>query len=98
MEMETVQSVVVMRHGDRIDNADPLWTTTAPRPWDPPITDGGRTRSRCTGRLLRSGPPIGRAFASPFLRCVQTAAESVAALCAAGDNADIDPSTVKVCR
>lgn len=96
MEMETVQSVVVMRHGDRIDNADPRWTTTAARPWDPPITDGGRTRSRCTGLRLRLGPPTGRAFVSPFLRCVQTAAEAVAALCAAGDNADIDPSKVKV--
>ncbi|MCH87443.1 phosphoglycerate mutase family protein, partial [Trifolium medium] len=31
------QNVIVMRHGDRIDNSNPLWTSTAARPWDPPL-------------------------------------------------------------
>lgn len=100
------QNVVVMRHGDRIDNFDPQWVTTAARPWDPPLIDAGRTRAFSTGRKLRHqlGFPIHRVFVSPFVRCVQTAVEVVSALCATVDDpiaatgvsAPIDPSKLRV--
>nr|DAD18439.1 TPA_asm: hypothetical protein HUJ06_019902 [Nelumbo nucifera] len=100
------QHVIVMRHGDRIDNFQPLWVATASRPWDPPLTDTGKTRAFCTGRKLRKnlGFPIHRVFVSPFLRCIQTAAEAVSALCAVQDNplnmtsenVAVDPSKLKV--
>ncbi|XP_047338698.1 uncharacterized protein LOC124942276 [Impatiens glandulifera] len=100
------QNVVVMRHGDRIDNFEPLWTTTASRPWDPPLIDDGKLRAFCTGRKLRSqlGFPIHRVFVSPFLRCIQTASEVVSSLCAVNDDPiktssaeiEIDPSKLKV--
>lgn len=103
---EFFQNVVVMRHGDRIDNFEPLWTTTAARPWDPPLVEKGRVRAFRTGRDLKSrlGFPIHRVFVSPFLRCVQTASEVVSALCAVdeypdvtcGDRIAIDSSKVKV--
>ncbi|XAR54173.1 hypothetical protein NMG60_11029195 [Bertholletia excelsa] len=102
------QHIIVMRHGDRIDNFDPKWTSTAAKPWDPPLVHHGKVRAFCTGRSLRSnlGFPIHRAFVSPFLRCIQTAAEVVSALCAVDDVVDpsnttsdivkIDPSKLKV--
>ncbi|EEF50287.1 conserved hypothetical protein [Ricinus communis] len=103
---EFYQHVVVIRHGDRIDNFDPLWTSTAPRPWDPPLVDSGLIRAFSTGRNLKSrlAFPIHRVFVSPFFRCVQTASQAVSALCAledgpdvtAGDGIAIDPSKVKV--
>ncbi|KAK7293261.1 hypothetical protein RJT34_16124 [Clitoria ternatea] len=100
------QNVVVMRHGDRLDNFDRSWASTAARPWDPPLAQQGRVRAFQTGSRLRQslGFPIHRIFVSPFLRCVQTAAEVVAALSAVdegfgtitGDGVTIDPSKVKV--
>ncbi|XP_034710037.1 uncharacterized protein LOC117932813 [Vitis riparia] len=100
------QNVVVMRHGDRLDNSEPLWVSTAARPWDPPLADPGKVRAFCTGRKLRSqlGFPIHRVLVSPFLRCVQTASEVISALCAidddpvnmTGEGVAIDPSKLKV--
>lgn len=101
------QNVVVMRHGDRVDNFEPLWTTTAARPWDPHLVEEGRVRAFCTGRRIRNGLgfPIHHVFVSPFLRCIQTAREVVYALCAVDDDpyslcskdvASIDPSKLKV--
>ncbi|KAK9749184.1 hypothetical protein RND81_02G107800 [Saponaria officinalis] len=96
------QNVIVMRHGDRRDNFDPTWVNTAARPWDPPLVDEGRARAYRTGLELRNslGFPINRVFVSPFLRCVQTASEAVAALCTADNGgargSPIDPSKVKV--
>ncbi|KAK9274059.1 hypothetical protein L1049_018873 [Liquidambar formosana] len=100
------QNVVVMRHGDRLDNFEPLWMSTAPRPWDPPLYKAGVERAFCTGRKLRTqlGFPIQRVFVSPFVRCIQTAAEVVSALCAVEDDptrmtsegVSIDPSKIKV--
>ncbi|KAK7256444.1 hypothetical protein RIF29_29892 [Crotalaria pallida] len=76
------QNVIVMRHGDRIDNLDHSWASTASRPWDPPLAQAGRVRAYQTGLRIRQsiGFPIHRVFVSPFLRCVQTASEVVAAL------------------
>ncbi|MBA0795617.1 hypothetical protein Gohar_006467, partial [Gossypium harknessii] len=101
------QNVVVMRHGDRKDNLDPTWIKTAERPWDPPLVDNGMARAFRTGRTFRTILPfqIHRVFVSPFIRCVQTASEVVAALCAvdveanAKSSTDVikfDPSKVKV--
>ncbi|KAJ6940164.1 hypothetical protein NC651_006333 [Populus alba x Populus x berolinensis] len=86
-----LQNVVVMRHGDRIDSLEPLWVTTASRPWDPPLVEAGRIRAFCTGRKLKTdlGFPIHRVFVSPFLRCIQTASEVVSALCSVGDGPDV---------
>lgn len=96
-----LQNVLVMRHGDRIDNEQPLWISKATRPWDPPLVTIGKTRASTIGKKLRSvGFPIHRVIVSPFLRCLQTAAEVVRALCAVvgedDEDADIDASKVKV--
>ncbi|MFS7942527.1 putative histidine phosphatase superfamily, clade-1 [Helianthus anomalus] len=103
---KNIQNVVVMRHGDRIDNFEPLWAEKADRPWDPPLILDGKIRAFCTGKKLNNnlGFPIHRVFVSPFLRCIQTASEAIHALCAVGDSAtwmssadgvSIDPSKIK---
>ncbi|GMI66949.1 hypothetical protein like AT3G60440 [Hibiscus trionum] len=101
------QNVLVMRHGDRLDHADPTWEKTSDRPWDPPLHQDGLSRAFQTGRAFRTllPFPIHRVFVSPFLRCVQTASEVVTALCAVVDDPNaksshdvvsIDSSKVKV--
>lgn len=84
------QNVLMMRHGDRIDKIDPLWLDTAARPWDPPLVQDGMVRAFRTGQRIRSQIqfPIHRVFVSPFVRCVQTASEVIAALSAV----DLDPN------
>ncbi|KAL2892526.1 Protein UBASH3A-like protein [Bienertia sinuspersici] len=97
--VEFDQNVLVMRHGDRMDNFVPSWVTTAERPWDPPLFDAGKTRAFKVGNEIRTqlNFPIHRVFVSPFLRCVQTASEVVSALCASSDGGSaINSSKVKV--
>ncbi|URD84543.1 Peptidyl-prolyl cis-trans isomerase [Musa troglodytarum] len=104
-----VQNVWVMRHGDRIDDQEPLWVAHAKRPWDPPLAEGGLIRAWTAGKRLRgAGVPIHRVVVSPFLRCLQTAVEVIRALCCVVDDdsrlfametsqdAVLDPSRVKV--
>lgn len=75
------QKIIVMRHGDRMDNADPLWLPNATRKWDPPLHDEGHDRAISSGQnLLKSDYPIHRIFVSPFLRCLQTAFQVAQAL------------------
>lgn len=93
------QNIVVMRHGDRIDNFDPSWAKTAERKWDPPLVEAGKTRAFNTGRKLRENLcfPIHRVFVSPFLRCLQTAAGVVSGLCSENDDPTrIDSTMLKV--
>jgi hypothetical protein len=106
-----VQHLFVMRHGERLDDADPSWVPRTDRPWDPPLTETGKQQAWEVGKKLRSeGWGITRVVVSPFLRCVQTAAQVVTALCLVDDDdsshhaaasessqdAVIDPSKVKV--
>ncbi|XP_076948723.1 uncharacterized protein LOC143621082 [Bidens hawaiensis] len=102
------QNVVVMRHGDRLDNFDPQWTEKVARPWDPPLVFEGKVRAFGTGKKFNKslGFPIHRVFVSPFLRCLQTASEVIHALCAVDDGVtdcmssedcvSIDTSKIKV--
>ncbi|CAM0149522.1 unnamed protein product [Urochloa decumbens] len=85
-----MQRVVVMRHGDRLDQAEPIWPANKPRPWDPPLTDAGLLRAWTVGKRIRAaadGWAVHRVLVSPFLRCRQTAARAAAALCAVPDDA-----------
>ncbi|ERN00167.1 hypothetical protein AMTRI_Chr13g83340 [Amborella trichopoda] len=100
-----VQNIIVMRHGDRVDQVKPLWIHNAQRPWDPPLVDEGKIRAWCKGKRLRNeGFQIHRVLVSPFVRCIETASEAIAALCAheehlvetTSENAVIDPTKVKV--
>ena len=37
----TRQTLVVVRHGKRLDEVEALWRSTAERPWDPPLWTEG---------------------------------------------------------
>ncbi|KAK4752316.1 hypothetical protein SAY87_021114 [Trapa incisa] len=104
------QNVLVMRHGDRLDNFVPdvkAWVRETARPWDPPLYEAGRHRSHGTGVELRTqlGFTIDRVVVSPFMRCVETASEVVSALLASEERAGaaksavapIDLPAIKVC-
>ncbi|KAF9594095.1 hypothetical protein IFM89_027386 [Coptis chinensis] len=84
------QHITVMRHGDRLDCEDPLWKSTAERPWDPPLSDTGKARAFAIGKQFKDNlsAPIHRVIVSPFLRCVQTASQIVSALCTVDKNAN----------
>jgi len=91
-QQQQQQRVVVMRHGDRLDHADPMWPAHKPRPWDPPLTDAGVLRAWTVGKRIRAqaaadGYQLHRVLVSPFHRCLQTAAQAIAALCAVPDDA-----------
>ncbi|KAK2360318.1 Phosphoglycerate mutase family protein [Trifolium repens] len=100
------QNVVIMRHGERLDNIEPSWASTASRPWDPPLAQAGRIRAFQMGQCIQQSLkyPIHRVFVSPFLRCVQTVVELISALPTInndlktdiGEDSFIDNSKVKV--
>jgi broad specificity phosphatase PhoE len=79
-----MRSVVVVRHGERLDyvlrDSGQNWIATSDRPWDPPLTDRGHEQAHALGNalpeILRALklPPIAAIYASPFWRCRQTAA------------------------
>ncbi|KAJ7539694.1 hypothetical protein O6H91_11G105500 [Diphasiastrum complanatum] len=87
-----VQNLFVMRHGERLDDADPSWVLKASRPWDPPLTERGKLQALAVGqRLRKEGWQISRILCSPFLRCVQTAAEVIKGLSEEGETAPLKP-------
>ena len=81
-----VQNIFVLRHGEALTGND-----SGARPWDPPLSDRGKLQAWRVGRNFRMDEwNITRVVISPFLRCVQTAAEVIAGLC-------LLPSSVEVC-
>ena len=66
-------TVWVARHGERAD-VDPEWERQATRPHDPPLTELGRAQATATAVALADvRPRVEIVYASPFLRCVETA-------------------------
>ena len=62
----------LVRHGHRLDFAYPEWFNTAPRRYDPPLSELGQVQALAlTQRFARQ--PIDHLFCSPFLRAIQTA-------------------------
>ena len=68
------QTVWIARHGNRLDFVNPEWFNTAPRRYDPPLSEDGIVQARELATRLKE-EKIAHIFASPFLRTVQTANE-----------------------
>eukprot|EP00667_Euglena_gracilis_P017653 EG_transcript_18644 len=64
--------VYVVRHGERLDRADPAWRAAARRPHDPPLTARGVEQALALGRHLQ-GSGVRCIYCSPLIRAVQTA-------------------------
>ncbi len=47
------QSLIIVRHGERLDRVDYNWVTNADRPYDPPLTDQGVREARRTGDAFK---------------------------------------------
>lgn len=66
------QRLIIIRHGERLDNVDPDWERTAERPYDPPLTEDGKEevrtvgQERFSGKVGRSGKSSGVLSVSDF--------------------------------
>ena len=65
------RTVWIVRHGLRIDFADPQWVSSSENPYNPPLHPKGLKQAEETAERLKS-ETIDHVFASPFLRTVQT--------------------------
>ncbi|KAF9890123.1 hypothetical protein FE257_006284 [Aspergillus nanangensis] len=75
-------TIIIARHGARLDAADKDWHLSAVNPYDPPLSYGGWLQGRALGARIFSTlqpedgqPKRKRRFiihSSPYLRCVQT--------------------------
>ena len=77
---EATQWLLLVRHGDRQDYANPAWrariTALGRYPRDPPLSTLGHRQARQLGAaaaatLKRRGGAV-RVLSSPYLRCLQT--------------------------
>ncbi|CAL8466106.1 g5642 [Coccomyxa elongata] len=66
------QYLVVMRHGERLDEIDVSWRAQSLRPWDPPLSPKGEKQASDVAAKLKQYD-FGRVYISPFLRTLQTA-------------------------
>ena len=66
-----MERLLVVRHGEREDT-DPAWRTTAARPFDPGLTEKGRSQAMRLAQRL-AADKITRIYSSPYLRAVETA-------------------------
>lgn len=67
------QTLWLLRHGHRQDFADPDWFLSAPRRYDPPLSDLGFKQAQELAAYFQS-ETVDHLFCSPFLRTLQTAA------------------------
>lgn len=66
------QTIWLARHGNRFDFVYPEWFNTAPRRYDPPLSNDGIIQAEQLAQRLQS-ETIKYIFSSPFLRTIQTA-------------------------
>ena len=47
------QSVIIIRHGERLDNVDYNWVSRSDRPYDPPLTKEGEKQATEAGEKFK---------------------------------------------
>jgi broad specificity phosphatase PhoE len=82
------QHLIVMRHGQRIDEIDKAWSASAERPFDPYLTPKGEEEAKAAAANLKPFN-IEKVYVSPFWRCLQTCMFATAGL-------DIPPEKITV--
>ncbi|KAI9486194.1 MAG: histidine phosphatase superfamily [Benjaminiella poitrasii] len=78
MVSSNISTAFIIRHGERLDHVDKLWT---PDPsigiWDPPITRKGFQQAQKTGHalvdMIHNKQSTILIYSSPFQRCIDTA-------------------------
>ncbi len=66
------QRVWIARHGNRLDFVNPDWFNTAPRRYDPPLSEDGFIQAKELANRLKL-ESLKHIFVSPFLRAIKTA-------------------------
>ncbi|MGK7932449.1 MAG: histidine phosphatase family protein [Microcystaceae cyanobacterium] len=66
------QTIWIARHGNRLDFVNPDWFNTAPRRYDPPLSEDGKIQAQQLANRLKP-ENIKHIFVSPFLRTIETA-------------------------
>lgn len=66
------QTIWLARHGNRLDFVYPEWFNTAPRRYDPPLSEDGKIQAQKLANRLKL-ENIKHIFSSPFLRTIETA-------------------------
>ena len=66
------QIIWIARHGNRLDFVHPEWFNTAPRRYDPPLSEDGFIQAKKLANRFKN-EDIKHIFVSPFLRAIQTA-------------------------
>ncbi len=66
------QTIWLARHANRLDFVHPEWFNTAPRRYDPPLSEDGLLQAEKLAQRLQT-ESIKHIFVSPFLRTIQTA-------------------------
>jgi broad specificity phosphatase PhoE len=67
-----MQTLWLVRHAHRLDFVRPEWFDTAIYPYDPPLSELGKSQAIALAERL-SQVSLARIFTSPFLRTIQTA-------------------------
>jgi len=63
--------LLVIRHGEREDEADDNWSQQSATPWDPPLSEQGREQVAEAAKRL-ADHRVSRVVTSPFARCLET--------------------------
>jgi broad specificity phosphatase PhoE len=66
------QTIWLARHGNRLDFVYPEWFNTAPRRYDPPLSEDGKIQAQKLANRLKL-ENIKHIISSPFLRAIETA-------------------------
>lgn len=66
------QNIWLLRHGNRHDFVHPEWFNSAPKRYDPPLSEDGMIQVQNLANKWQNAD-IKHIFASPFLRTIQTA-------------------------
>ena len=76
----TTVQVVIVRHGERLDEVPDAAVLNDRPNWDPPLTRNGMKQGAQAGLRLRSMLPFDRMYVSPCTRTLQTASHAAAQL------------------
>ena len=91
-----VLRVFALRHAEREDHANPLWSSTAFRTHDSPLSLRGRAQASEVGDVLRARLPDDYIiYTSPLARCVETMSLIVEALGGEERSGDVEGARVE---
>lgn len=93
--MPSKKRIYIARHGERLDFVNATWERDAALPDDPPLTARGEQQAAELGAFL-ADRNITAVYASPFARCLRTAAVAASAIGTASPSSAPAPPLLRV--